>query len=88
MKENAKPAYRSPARHKCTALDHGNVQDFFEGAGFECHTPSYRWHDLPEGDARIDALTGASIADYVEDIAHYVKEMDRRPIVIGHSLGG
>ncbi|WP_298958195.1 alpha/beta hydrolase [uncultured Roseibium sp.] len=63
-------------------------KSYFENAGFECHTPSYRGHGLPEGDARNDALTGASIADYVEDIAHYIREMEQRPIVIGHSLGG
>lgn len=61
---------------------------FFEEKGFECHTPTYRHHDLPDGPDRTAALTGVSIADYVEDIAGCLATLDHPPIVIGHSLGG
>lgn len=63
-------------------------QSFFEERGFECHAPTYRFHDLPDSDERSDALKGLSIADYVADIAAFIETLERRPIVIGHSLGG
>ena len=64
------------------------LRTFFQDQGFVCHTPSYRFHDLPDGPERTKALTGVSIADYVEDIASFLATLDQRPIVVGHSLGG
>lgn len=61
---------------------------FFQEQGFDCHTPTYRHHDLPDGPERTAALTGVSISDYVEDIAGFLATLDKPPIVIGHSLGG
>jgi len=63
-------------------------KSFFEERGFVCHTPTYRHHDLADGPERTEALIGASIADYVEDIAGFLASLDSAPIVIGHSLGG
>lgn len=63
-------------------------KSFFEEQGFACHAPTYRHHELPDGPERTAALTGVSIADYVEDMAAFVRSLDRPPIVIGHSLGG
>jgi len=61
---------------------------FFEGQGFDCHAPTYRFHDLPDGEERTNALRGTSIADYVGDIAAFLETLDAKPVVIGHSLGG
>ena len=64
------------------------LKGFFEAAGFACHAPTYRFHDLPDGEARRKALIGTSIQDYVADTAEFIRTLERRPIVIGHSLGG
>jgi len=61
---------------------------FFETRKFVCHAPTYRHHELGAGPERTKALTGVSIADYVEDIADFLATFEHRPIVIGHSLGG
>ncbi|WP_420336411.1 alpha/beta hydrolase [Roseibium sp.] len=61
---------------------------FFEEKGFTCHSPTYRHHDLPDGEERTEALRGASIADYVADITAFLATLDTKPVVIGHSLGG
>ncbi|MBG6160697.1 pimeloyl-ACP methyl ester carboxylesterase [Labrenzia sp. EL_195] len=61
---------------------------FFEDHGYDCHSPTYRFHDLPDGAERTDALRGASIADYVDDIAGFIGTLGTEPIVVGHSLGG
>ena len=61
---------------------------FFEEAGFACHAPTYRFHDLADGEERRKAMIGTSIQDYVSDTVEFMQTLDRRPIVIGHSLGG
>jgi non-heme chloroperoxidase len=63
-------------------------QEFFKEQGFECHAPTYRFHDLSDSEARSDALKGLSISDYVDDIAAFIESLGGRPIVVGHSLGG
>ncbi|MCV0427974.1 MAG: alpha/beta hydrolase [Roseibium sp.] len=62
--------------------------DYFLERGFDCHSPTYRFHDLADTEARSEALKGTSIKDYVDDIADFIGTLDHRPIVIGHSLGG
>ena len=61
---------------------------FFKDRGFDCHSPVYRFHELPDGAERTAALRGTSIADYVTDIARYISALETKPVVIGHSLGG
>ncbi len=65
-----------------------NFVGFFEQSGYRCHAPAYRHHDRPPSDASTALLEGASIADYVDDIAGFLETLDTAPILIGHSLGG
>ncbi|MES0808092.1 alpha/beta hydrolase [Roseibium sp. SCPC15] len=62
--------------------------DFFQSRGFECHSLTYRHHELPDSEERSRALIGTSIKDYVDDVAAFIDRLNQRPIVIGHSLGG
>ncbi len=64
-----------------------NFARHFEQRGFLCHSPAYRHHDKPHSE-ETKLLAGISIADYVEDIAAFVKALDGPPILVGHSLGG
>ncbi|WP_415717478.1 alpha/beta hydrolase [Roseibium sp.] len=61
---------------------------FFEERGYECHSPTYRFHELPDSEARSNALKGLSISDYVDDCSAFIETLDAKPVVIGHSLGG
>jgi non-heme chloroperoxidase len=65
-----------------------NFEQHFEALGWRCLNPAYRHHDrqLSGSDAQI--LTGVSIADYAEDIAAVVSDLETEPVIIGHSLGG
>lgn len=61
---------------------------FFRSRGWTCHTPALRFHEVdPKADAHPD-LAGTSIEDYTEDIATFVRGLDRLPILVGHSMGG
>src|SRR5205085_6702266 len=56
---------------------------FFEARGIDAVAPTLRGRD---SDDPLDA--GTRFADYFNDALTAVKEMGRRPVVIGHSLGG
>ena len=65
-----------------------NFADYFAEKGFACHCPAYRRHDPSPSKEHAAFIKGLSIADYVEDIASFVRTLDARPILVGHSLGG
>ncbi len=57
-------------------------------AGFRIHAPTLRHHKrLSEGspDPRLGMV---SLRDYVEDLEGLIADMDAKPIIIGHSMGG
>ncbi|MEM9658975.1 MAG: alpha/beta fold hydrolase, partial [Planctomycetota bacterium] len=65
-----------------------NFAEFFGSRGLACHCPAYRYHD-PSPRLEDEALIkGLSIADYVNDIASFVRTLNAPPILVGHSLGG
>ena len=65
-----------------------NFRTHFEALRWQCHSPAYRHHDRPLSEESSTLLAGASIADYVEDVAAAVAKLDAQLILVGHSLGG
>lgn len=59
--------------------------DYFAQHGFAAHALDLRGHGSSEGGGK---LRWTRIADYVEDVAHAVRQLPRAPILIGHSMGG
>lgn len=57
----------------------------FEAAGYACHAPDLRGHN--PASAR-HSVGGCSMADYAKDLAAMAAEMDRPPVLVGHSMGG
>lgn len=63
--------------------DFGSYCRFFSARGYECWAFSRRGRaGVPPPGAK-----GVRISDYVEDTLAIVTALDRRPIIIGHSLG-
>lgn len=59
--------------------------DYFADRGFDCHAPDLRGHgDSPA----VKAMRWNRIGDYVEDVLSVVDRLDRKPVLIGHSMGG
>ena len=56
---------------------------FFAGHGYDCHALSLRGHGGSDGQ-----VEWASLADYVADVAQVIAELDRPPVLVGHSMGG
>ncbi|MEK7638608.1 MAG: alpha/beta hydrolase [Patescibacteria group bacterium] len=61
-----------------------NYLTFFSKHGYRCHALDLRGHGQSGG-----TVEGASMRDYVEDVATVVTALGlQSPIVIGHSMGG
>jgi len=62
---------------------------YFSGRGFDCYAVSLRGHGGSPGRERIRTYT---IAEYVSDVAEasaqIAEQTGRRPVIIGHSMGG
>ena len=58
---------------------------YFAEHGYISYAMSLRGHGGSEGGER---LRWASIADYAADVAQVAGQMDRPPVLIGHSMGG
>ncbi|RLC62921.1 MAG: alpha/beta hydrolase [Chloroflexi bacterium] len=58
---------------------------YFAQHGYLCYALSLRGHGASEGRER---LRCTSLADYVADVAHIVSQMERPPVLVGHSMGG
>ena len=65
-----------------------NFKEYFENIGYKCHTPTLRYHDVSPTDKPDPNLATTSLNDYIQDLEEYIKLLDERPIIIGHSMGG
>jgi pimeloyl-ACP methyl ester carboxylesterase len=58
---------------------------YFAQHGYASHTFDLRGHGKSEGEKR---LRWTRIADYVADVEQITRQLDRPPVLIGHSMGG
>lgn len=59
--------------------------NFFTDSGFDCAAVSLRGHGASGTDRPLWRL---SLQDYVDDVHRTATSFNRRPVLIGHSLGG
>jgi pimeloyl-ACP methyl ester carboxylesterase len=65
-----------------------NYQNFLEQRGFQCHTPTLRYHDIDPKDEPDPKLGTTSLLDYARDLEEYIRNLDQKPFLMGHSMGG
>ena len=58
---------------------------YFAQHGYQSHALSLRGHGASEGRER---LRWTSLSDYVDDVVQVVSQLQRPPILVGHSMGG
>jgi alpha-beta hydrolase superfamily lysophospholipase len=58
---------------------------YFTQHGYSTYAISLRGHGSSEGKK---SLRWSSLDDYVADVAHVVNQMEKPPILVGHSMGG
>lgn len=65
-----------------------NFRSVLEARGYRVIVPALRHHDGPLDDDALAALATTSLADYLADLTREIGMLDRKPLVIGHSMGG
>jgi len=65
-----------------------NYRQFFESKGYHCLTPTLRFHDVDPQEPPHPQLGTTSLLDYAADLENEISQLDRRPIIMGHSMGG
>lgn len=65
-----------------------NYKTFFEAKGYQCITPTLRFHDVAPEELPKPQLGTTSRLDYVEDLEEEIHQLDALPILMGHSMGG
>jgi alpha-beta hydrolase superfamily lysophospholipase len=58
---------------------------FFAQHGYECYAMSLRGHGGSESQERIKSYT---MGDYVNDLEQVINRLEKKPVVIAHSMGG
>ncbi len=59
-----------------------------EAAGYRCIAPTLPFHDM-DPDATPDTRLGTtSLLDYAAALESEIEQLDERPIIMGHSMGG
>ncbi len=63
---------------------------FFTEKGYQCHAPYLRYHNVDPKAEPDPRLGTTSLLDYAQDLENYIKEkeLNERPILMGHSMGG
>jgi non-heme chloroperoxidase len=63
-------------------------QGYFEDKGYRCIVPYLRHHNIRPDDPPPPGLGTTSLLDYAEDLELEIKQLDDKPIIMGHSMGG
>ncbi|MDX1452401.1 MAG: alpha/beta hydrolase [Oleiphilaceae bacterium] len=66
-----------------------DIRTSFEKSGFEVHTPNLPGHKPKHtmGENDCQTLIGFGVEDYVRCVQNLINNLDRAPILIGHSMG-
>lgn len=64
-----------------------NYNKFFTARGYQCLTPTLRYHEAQPDDPPHPNLATTGILDYVSDLKEIVQNLKTIPILMGHSMG-
>ncbi len=65
-----------------------NYVEFFERKGYKCIPTTLRYHDVEPHQKPNPELGTTGLTDYVSDLEKEISELDEKPIIMGHSMGG
>ena len=65
-----------------------NFKHYFEERDYQCYVPTLRYHDIDPKDKPDPGLGTISLIDYAQDLEEYIRNLDEKPLLMGHSMGG
>lgn len=60
-----------------------NYKRFFESKGYQCITPTLRFHDMDPKELPNPQLGTTSLLEYLEDLEKEINQLDALPIIMG-----
>ncbi len=63
-----------------------NFKQYFEEKGYQCHTPDLRFHDIDPKKEPTPGLGTTSLLDYAHDLEKFIRTLDEKPLLMGHSM--
>ena len=72
----------------CCGWHWNNYEAFFKVKGYQCFSPTLRYHNMGPKDPPHPKLGTTSLLDYTQDIENQVLSLHQKPIIMGHSMGG
>ena len=63
-------------------------RSYFEDKGYNCVTPTLRFHDVDPDSPPNPDLGTTSLVDYAQDLTQEIEKLGESPILMGHSMGG
>ena len=65
-----------------------NYKSFFEEKGYKVITPDLPYHDSAQKDDPDPRLGKIRLLDYAAEMEKEISQLDEKPIIMGHSMGG
>jgi len=65
-----------------------NYRRVFEAEGYQCIAATLPYHDMDPRGAPDPRLGTTSLLDYAQVLEREIKQLGKKPIVMGHSMGG
>lgn len=65
-----------------------NYNKYLSKKGYQCFNPTLRFHDMAPNEVPDPKLGTTSLLDYAEDLEKKIHQLNTKPILIGHSMGG
>lgn len=64
-----------------------NFKHYFEEKGYHCYIPTLRYHDIDPKEEPDPNLGTIGLIDYAIDLEKYIRNLDEKPLLMGHSMG-
>ncbi len=65
-----------------------NYKRLFEAEGYRCIATTLPFHDMEPQEIPDPRLGSTSLVDYADALELEIKQLDEKPIIMGHSMGG
>ncbi len=65
-----------------------NYKIYFESEGYNCIPIALRHHEVDPRDNPPEGIGTTSLLDYVDDLVKEIDQLETKPIIMGHSMGG
>lgn len=71
-----------------TSRDWDNFLPYFKAQGYRCIATTLPYHNVTQGGSPDPRLGTTSLLDYADALVQQIQQLDEKPVILGHSMGG